>query len=266
MCLLSFQWQPDAPIPFVLAANRDEFYARPTQPLHVWQDSAMPPLLAGRDLQDGGTWLGVHRYNGRVAALTNYRAPHLQQRNAPSRGHIVTSFLASHQSADAFARTLAQHNAAHNPFNLLLFDGHSLVGYESRHRRHFALEPGTWAVSNADFHTPWPKLQQLRAGLEAALHQHPPQASLWPALEAEIWPLLSHAHQAPDALLPSTGISVERERALSSTFIRTADYGTRASTLLVHGRSHLTLVERSFTAEGFAGEARFSLSHLQETP
>jgi len=112
MCILSFQWQPDASIPLVLAANRDEFYARPTQPLHLWSDPQMPPLLAGRDLKDGGTWLGIHRHNGRMAALTNYRAPHLQRIDAPSRGRIVTSFLAGNQSAEAFADALSKRSAA----------------------------------------------------------------------------------------------------------------------------------------------------------
>ncbi len=264
MCILSFQWQPDARIPLILAANRDEFYARPTQALHVWEDPHMPPLLAGRDLKDGGTWLGAHRYNGRVAALTNYRAPHLQRNDAPSRGRIVTSFLNSTQSAEHFARDLAKQSNAYNPFNLLMFDGRDLVGYESRHQRYFPIEPGVGSVSNADFDTPWPKVQRLRAGFKAAVHRHPPQHELPPALEAEIWAHLAHADAAPDNVLPRTGIPLERERALSSTFIRTPDYGTRASTLLVHGRSHLTIVERSFTAQGACGEARITLNNLQE--
>lgn len=261
MCILSFLWQPDASIPLILAANRDEFYARPTQPLHVWEDS---PLLAGRDLKDGGTWLGAHRDNGRVAALTNYRAPHLQRNDAPSRGRIVTSFLNSDQSAEQFARDLAGQSNAHNPFNLLMFDGRRLVGYESRHQRYFALGPGVGSVSNADFETPWPKLQHLRAGFADAVRSHPPQDDMLPILETEIWTLLAHADVAPDSALPRTGISLERERALSPTFIRTPDYGTRASTLLVHGRTRLSMVERTFTAEGWSGEARFTLNHLQE--
>lgn len=120
-----------------------------------------------------------------------------------------------------------------------------------------------WGVSNADFHTPWPKLQRLCSGLTETLHHHPAQHGLSPAWEAAAWPLLADAEVAADGVLPHTGVSIERERALSPTFIHTSDYGTRASTLLVHGRTHVTVVERTFTAQGMSGEARFSLNNIQ---
>lgn len=249
MCLLAFQWQPAAFAPLTIAANRDEFYARPSTALHVWADGH---TVAGRDDQGGGTWMGLHRPSGRLAALTNVRDPAAMRADAPSRGGIVTDFLHSHRSADDFAQQLAGRSDAYNGFNLLLFDGQQLVAFESRQRRHFHPAPGVWAVSNADFNTPWPKLTRLRDDLAAVLHTHQAaqSATLAPALEAALWPLLADTRVAADAELPATGVGLELERALSATFICLPHYGTRASTLLHHGRDRVQLVERSFGPAG----------------
>ena len=249
MCLLAFQWQPDAPAPLTIAANRDEFYARPTTALHAWADGH---TVAGQDLQGGGTWMGVHRPSGRLAALTNVRNPAAMRADAPSRGGIVTAFLASKLSAGDFAQQLAGASDAYNAFNLLLFDSQQLVAFESRRKRHFCPAPGVWAVSNADFNTPWPKLVRLRGGLADALHTHRAAESpgISPALEAALWPLLADTRVAADADLPTTGISLELERILSASFICTPHYGTRASTLLHHARDRVQMVERSFGAGG----------------
>ena len=249
MCLLAFQWQPDAPAPLTIAANRDEFYARPTMALHAWADGH---TVAGQDLQGGGTWMGVHRPSGRLAALTNVRDPADMRSDAPSRGGIVTAFLHSGLGAADFAQQLAETSQAFNGFNLLLFDGQQLVAFESRQRRHFHPAPGVWAVSNADFNTPWPKLVRLRSGLAQALHTHHAAQSptIAPALEADLWPLLADTRLAADAELPATGVSLELERTLSAAFICTPHYGTRASTLVHHGRSQVQIIERSFAAGG----------------
>jgi len=252
MCLIAFHWQPNAAIRLVVAGNRDEFYARPTIALHRWADQ---PIVAGRDLEAGGTWLGIGT-GGRVAALTNYRDIAGHRATAPSRGSITSEFLAGHASAADYLETLAQRASVFNPFNLLLFDGTTLLGFESRHTRTVAFAPGTHAVSNADFNTPWPKLMRLRSKVADALGDRPASAveNLDANVHAHLFNLLAQRQTAPDALLPRTGIPVERERALSSEFIQTPDYGTRCSTVAHVGRGFAELTERSFNSSGFGGE------------
>ena len=254
MCLIAFHWQPRAVVSLVIAANRDEFYARPALALHRWVDQA---IVAGKDLQAGGTWLGVSA-SGRVAALTNYRDVAQHRPTAPSRGDITTAFLNGSATAEQYLGELSNRSGDYNPFNLLVFDGESLMGFESRHRRAFQLPPGIHAVSNADFNTPWPKLERLRAGFERTLAQH--DVGAVSAAESPVVPalfaLLSERRTAADAELPQTGIPVERERSLSAEFIHTPEYGTRASSVLVLRRSSADFIERRFDANGFAGETR----------
>ncbi len=249
MCLIAWDWQPGSDQPLLLLANRDEFYARPAQPLHWWDGGQ---VLAGRDITGGGTWLGVTR-SGRMAALTNYRDPTDFRPDAPSRGAVVADFLQGNADAPDYAQAVAARAGNFNPFNLLLFDGVKMVGLESRHSRTLQLMPGIGAVSNADFHTGWPKLCKLRSGLEAFQMQTPPKD------DAALWALLGDDSVAPDEQLPSTGIPLPRERALSSAFIRTPDYGTRASTLLRLSSSGSTMEERSFDGRGRLETVRFSL-------
>jgi uncharacterized protein with NRDE domain len=252
MCLIALNWQPHAPVPLIIAANRDEFYARPTQALHCWADKA---IVAGKDLQAGGTWLGVSA-SGRVAALTNYRDISQNRPEAQSRGDITTAFLSGTATAGQYLGELAARAHAYNPFNLLVYDGTSLTGFESRHRRAFDLPEGINAVSNADFNTPWPKLSRLREGFAKVMGQHVVDGESWvrPQGTNALFALLSERRTATDKALPQTGIPLNRERALSAEFIHTPDYGTRASTVLVVNRGHASVVERSFDANGFAGE------------
>ena len=242
MCLIAWSWQPGSATPLLLLGNRDEFYARPAEPLHHWPDA---PILAGRDVQGGGTWLGVGP-GGRLAALTNYRSAVPARADAPSRGELVTDFLQSPLSAEAFLQTLQAHAGAYNPFNLLVFDGHTLLGLESRGARTVALQPGIGAVSNADFQTPWPKLRQLSAGLAACVEHG--------ATEDEyLWPLLQSRTVAADAELPQTGVPLTLERALSAAFIATPGYGTRACSVVRVGVDGVRFSEQRFGAEGALG-------------
>jgi uncharacterized protein with NRDE domain len=243
MCLITLSWQPASPVPLVIAANRDEFYARPAVGLHHWPGQG---ILAGQDLQAGGTWLGlgVGTTAGqiRLAALTNYRDIANHKVDAASRGHITSSFLNSSVSATDYLQTLVSNTKLYNPFNLILFDGHDLMGFESRHARLFALPAGITSVSNADFNTPWP------ANDDETLQQD------------RLFKLLSDDRMAPDAALPQTGISLERERVLSAAFIRTADYGTRASSVIRVKHQVAEFTERSFDANGFKGEVKETIS------
>lgn len=242
MCLIAWNWQPTSPSPLLLIANRDEFYARPTAPLHGWPDAN---ILAGRDLQAGGTWLGVSR-SGRLAALTNHRDPANVRANAPSRGELVSGFLQTDSSAEDYLNALAERATDYNPFNLLVFDGNRLMGLESRHARVITLQPGIGAVSNADFLTPWPKLNRLSGGLQTLLAQAHPS-------DAELLALLHSPTPALDADLPATGIPIELERALSAAFVALPDYGTRACSVVRFEADSIAFLEQSFDAKGSIG-------------
>ncbi|MFZ3126670.1 MAG: NRDE family protein [Rhodoferax sp.] len=246
MCLIAWSWQPASRTPLVLLANRDEFYARPALPLHWWeaQDGAQDraTVLAGKDLQAGGTWLGLSR-SGRLAALTNYRTPLPARTDTPSRGELVAAFLACETDAETYLQTLARRASDYNPFNLLVFDGARLLGLESRNARIVPMPTGIGAVSNADFHTPWPKLTRLTTRLQAQVQQ---DTSDIPSL----LDLLHDPARAPDTALPDTGVPRELERALSATFITTPHYGTRACSVVRIHQHHAEFTEQSFDAGG----------------
>ena len=247
MCLVAWNWQPGTEQPLLLAANRDEFFARPTQAMHWWDEGE---ILAGRDLTGGGTWLGLTR-GRRFATLTNYRDPTQFSLEAPSRGALVANFLQSQLSARDYLQSVLPGVADYNAFNLLVWDGTYLMGLESRHARIFALAPGIGAVSNADFMTPWPKLEKLRHGLAQA-------GSYTDAkLDSLLWKLLGDSRPAPDDQLPDTGIPLQRERELSSAFIATPEYGTRCSTLVKIRHDGFWIEERRFDSTGFLGASQF---------
>jgi uncharacterized protein with NRDE domain len=154
--------------------------------------------------------------------------------------------LQSDACAEDYLNTLAQRAAAYNPFNLLVFDGNSLMGLESRHAKVIALQPGIGAVSNADFLTPWPKLTRLSSGLRTLLNQAHPG-------DAELLTLLHDPAPAADLDLPATGIPLDFERALSAAFVALPDYGTRASSVLRFEADGITFLEQGFDATGSTG-------------
>ncbi len=225
MCLIVFAWQRHPDYPLVVAANRDEYLARPAVPAHWWPDA--PDLLAGRDLEAGGTWMGMHR-SGRFAALTNYRDPSRHIEGAPSRGALVRNALESTDDAETTLKRLAGESAAYAAFNLLVGDGLSLGVHESTSGAVRLLEPGVYGLSNHLLDTPWPKLLKLREGLAALLPKLPDDDALLA--------LLRDSTPAPDPHLPETGVSLEWERWLSPAFIRAPGYGTRCSSLLTVDR------------------------------
>jgi uncharacterized protein with NRDE domain len=242
MCILAWHWAPGTATPLTLIANRDEFYERPTVPLHIWPGNR---IAAGKDLQGGGTWLGVND-KGWLAALTNYRTPTAQRLDTPSRGELVSSFLAGTDTAMDFANQLATRASSYNAFNLLLYDGCDLVGIESRHALVKRLQPGFGVVSNADFHTPWPKALTLLERLQQQLQTNPLDHHGLAAL-------LRDETLVVDELLPQTGVSMEFERALSALFVKMPGYGTRASSAVTIHSSHIDFSEFSFDALGPTG-------------
>ncbi|KAF1029835.1 MAG: hypothetical protein GAK40_00305 [Burkholderia plantarii] len=243
MCLIVFDWQPEAtegPV-LTLAANREEFFRRTSAPLAWWEDR--PGVLAGRDLEGGGTWLGVSR-SGRFAALTNYRAPFDIRAGAPTRGKLVSDFLGGANVAPLdYLAGIASTAAIYNGFNLLVGDcrRRELAWYCNRPAEPdtpvaapVLVEPGVHGLSNARFDTPWPKVVHKRTGLGTLLTD-----DALPSLDALI-DLMRDTRVADDDVLPRTGIALERERALSAAFIETPEYGTRSTTAL-----RVTLKERS---------------------
>ncbi len=249
MCLAVFALNAHPDWPLILVANRDEFHQRPTRPLSVWPEL---PILGGRDLRAGGSWMGLGD-NNRFALVTNHRnlrRPLPEQ--ARSRGQLVNDFLRSTTPATAFCAELdANHYAG---FNLLLRDAQGWYHYSNVSDRCRPLQQGVFGLSNALLDTPWPKTLMARARLQQALAQN--------RLDPEHLLHLLHERSRPsDAQLPDTGLPLAREQLLSSCFIVSEDYGTRASTLMMQHRSgRLLLLEESYDARAQAqGRRRFLL-------
>jgi uncharacterized protein with NRDE domain len=222
VCLILIAWQAHPDYPLVVAANRDEFYARRTASADFWPDH--PQILAGRDLEGDGTWLGITR-TGRFAALTNYRDPASHKPQAPSRGKLVADFLAGDATIETYLDALDA--TAYNGFNLLLGDGRKLVAFSNISMQRHELAPGVYGLSNALLDTPWPKVGAGKTALSGALAALPDESALFQ--------LLRDATHHPDAALPATGVSLEWERLLSAAFIRSPEYGTRCSTVIKVG-------------------------------
>jgi len=247
MCLIAFAWKAHDAFPLVVAANRDEWRERPTARLHWWNaesatddqedggmrrrrfavapdDQTHRAILAGRDLKDGGTWMGVTR-GGRFAAVTNFRDPKSVKQGAPSRGKLITDFLLGDLAASDHAERLLREAARYNGFNLLLGDAGSLCYVSNRAPAVRILEPGIYGLSNGLLDEAWPKVAHAKARLAAALPALPDEAALWH--------LLGDDAAAPDDALPDTGVGLEWERILSPALIRTERYGTRSSAVLL---------------------------------
>lgn len=240
MCLLAFAFRAHPQYPLVLIGNRDEFHARPALPAHWWRE---PRLLAGCDLTAGGTWLGMTR-SGHIATVTNYRDPERSLTVAPSRGQLVVDALSG--SGESFAETLMRTGRDYNGFNLLWG---SVTGLRYFHNQGDVtprlLEPGTYGLSNGLLDTPWPKLVRARMGLEEIIESHQ-------RLSPEpFFRVLADRRLPPDHELPETGVDRVTERLLSTAFILSPHYGTRASTVIIVRRDGAaTFHERTFDPAG----------------
>ncbi|WP_243042147.1 NRDE family protein [Dyella sedimenti] len=237
MCVIAFAWNRHPRWRLVLIGNRDEFHARPSLPLVRWDS---PPIVAGKDLEAGGTWLGVTD-DGRCSVVTNVRDPRDPQ-HGRSRGLLALDYLAGAADATAHAEALLATAADYRPFNLLTFDTHRAYYLGNRPEpRAQAVTPGVHGLSNADFNTPWPKTRALMRHLDEWIAAGNDDAF------APLFAALADPHGYPDDELPDTGVGLERERWLSSAFIRGEHYGTRASTVVAIGHDGGgVVVERRF--------------------
>lgn len=240
LCLLFFAYDVHPSYRLVIAANRDEFYHRPTESAHFWKSH--PWILAGRDLEMMGTWMGITK-SGRFAALTNFRDPSAQISNPKSRGYLVREFLNSEDSPEEYLRKVTHTQTLYNPFNLLVGDLTNFMYFSNQSSKIKELKPGFYGLSNHFLDTPWPKVRKSKQALIDYLESNQkglidPQA---------LFEILANMEQAQDYELPNTGISRDREKMLSPIFIQGTDYGTRSSTVLCLDRNnHVLFQERSF--------------------
>ncbi|WP_372877465.1 NRDE family protein [Pseudomonas sp.] len=252
MCLLALSWHNHAQYSLVVAANRDEFYRRPSRAADFWPNA--PGVLAGRDEEQGGSWLGLH-VDGRFAALTNARGASSVP-GAPSRGALVSDFLTSQLSARAYAETRLQEIAEYAGCNLFVCDSQSLH-YLTNHPTPEARElpPGSYALSNGHLDDAWPKMRNLGTRFEQLL--------LEPIIRSDdLLGILTCRTLANDDDLPDTGVDPSLEKQLSSIFIHLPTYGTRCSTVItVDSNGHTRFTERRFNSEGeAAGDSEYELT------
>ncbi len=240
MCLILFAYHHHPDFPLIVAANRDEFYQRPTQAGHFWAES--PSLFAGKDLQAGGTWMGISK-QGRFAAVTNYREPQPAPEDAITRGNLCSHFLLGDDSPKHYLESIHQHKHQYAGFNLLAGTVEQLYYYSNRQTEITAVPAGIHGLSNNLLNTSWPKVDSGKAELEKILSTT--------SQPEKILTLLLDRQRAADSDLPSTGIDREMESMLSSRFIQTDNYGTRSSTVLcVDNNGEVTWLEQSFDSTG----------------
>ncbi len=237
MCLILFAYKQHPNYSLIVAANRDEYFSRSSASAEYWSD--YPHVLAGRDLKEWGTWMGV-TIDGKFSAITNYRDPARQSADALSRGHLVSEFLCGKQLPFEYLESVASKADQYNGFNLLVGDKQSLWYYSNRQEKVQQVMPGIHGICNHLLNTPWPKLEQGRQQLAQCLKQDD-------VCEDDLWKILTNRQRAADNQLPVTGVGVERERTLSSIFVEGLEYGTRSSTILLVGYDNsVKFVERRY--------------------
>ncbi len=241
MCLIAIATRIHPLYPLIIAANRDEFYHRPTAPLAFWQDH--PDILAGRDLEQNGTWLGITK-TGRFAAITNFREPALADLHAPSRGLLVSNFLVSNQDPEDYLQAIKNSGKKYNGFNLVVGDIHELWWYSNKKNEIVKIEPGIHVISNHLMDTPWPKTVKTMSGMQNICHRSAPVDP------EDIFQVLTDKNRPPDDTLPDTGVGLEWERILSSVFVFSDIYGTRSSAvILAEPSGQMTFIERTYKSQ-----------------
>ena len=238
MCLILVSFNDHSRYHLIFAANRDEFYERPTASAHFWEDQ--PNILGGRDLKHGGTWLGVTK-QGRIAALTNYRNPSNRKFDAPSRGRLVSDFLMELDDPADYGQRLMRTKNNYNDFNLLFGKRDQIFFVSSQSSDVQSLPQGTHGLSNHLLDTPWPK---VKTGIKALRHLVSGSDDI---SHESIFRILTDTRRPDDKFLPDTGIGLEWERILAPIFITSPVYGTRSSTVVtIDFENNVSFLERSY--------------------
>jgi uncharacterized protein with NRDE domain len=222
MCLNIFSYKSHPDYKLIIAANRDEFYARKTEAAHFWSNQT--DLLAGKDLEQGGTWLGITK-TGKFSFITNYRDPKSFRKDAPSRGALVSNYLNGSLGPEQYLKSLGdtQH---YNGFNLVVGNLTELCYFSNVENKIRKLDTGFYAVSNALLDTPWKKLVMGKNAVEAIINQENFSTE-------DMFAALHNEQKADDSELPSTGVPYEIEKLISSMFIKSETYGTVCSTVVL---------------------------------
>lgn len=237
MCLIAFALDSHPEYPFILVANRDEFYARPTMVADFWSDH--PSILGGRDVQAGGTWMAINKANGRFAAVTNYRDLQNIREDAKSRGDLPVNYLLTSQDSASYLEEVHGEAQAYNGFNLLVYQNGQMHHYSNYENKINTLGPGIYGLSNALLDTNWPKVARLKERFRKTIEGDFDHESLLH--------LLSDRELADDDLLPDTGVGHDLEKMLSSICIQSEKYGTCCSTILTISRTgEVKFTERSY--------------------
>lgn len=240
MCLLLISFNTHPEYPLIVAANRDEFYQRPTEKAHFWKDH--PGLLAGQDLEAGGTWLGITK-TGRFAAVTNYRDMRLLKTNTVSRGALTTNFLNSDLTPIKFGNDLISTSDQYNGYNLLFSDMETLYYFSNQTKKLKQLNEGVYGLSNHLLDTPWPKVLNSKEAFVEATSEGNIEID-------DLFKILSDEKEAPDDQLPDTGLSRELEKTISPVFVKSELYGTRSSTIiLINSINEVLFIEKSLDTE-----------------
>ena len=246
MCIVLFDWQPGSATPLRVAANRDEFHARPAEPAR-WRDG----IFCGLDLTAGGTWLGIHR-NGRFAGVTNYREPITdRQPGERSRGLLPFAFLKGEQTPEQFSHHLAKEQHHYGAFNLLVGtvnadpEQDSLWYLGNRGATPRAVRPGIHGLSNGLLDDPWPKVQRAKQRLANAITAD--------CSTEQLMEVVNDHYQPPDSELPDTGVGIDLERLVAPVFIQSPTYGTRASSVVeLHRDNGPIMLEQGWLPDGSA--------------
>jgi uncharacterized protein with NRDE domain len=240
MCLIFIALKNHSRYKLIVAANRDEFYKRGTEPASFWKDH--PEILAGRDLEASGTWLGMTK-SGRICMVTNFRDLRNINPNAPSRGKLVTDFLLDKISAEAYLQKVETHAKKYNGFSLIAGTVDSLHYLSNYKDGLILLNSGLFGLSNHLLETPWPKVEKGKKEIQTLLKSQIIHAE-------DLFKVLSDESISADDLLPDTGVGLDLERTLSPAFIRSPGYGTRSCTvILVNYQNHVLFHERVFAPE-----------------
>jgi uncharacterized protein with NRDE domain len=247
MCLIFLSINNHPTYKLIIAANRDEFYQRKTAAAEYWSD--YPEILGGRDLEASGTWMAMNK-KGRVAMVTNYRDLKNLKQTAPSRGALVSNFLLTDMHANEYLQSIEPKADVFNGFNLLVGNVDELY-YLSNYKQGLEkLNSGIYGLSNALLDTPWPKVEKGKAHFATLIEKQDVDPEV-------LFNILYNEEQAADSLLPDTGVGIERERMLSSMFIKSPSYGTRCSTvMLVRHDNHVQYHERVYDLQTFAHNTR----------